>query len=58
VEVEQALAVALPDGGGEEVAEEAGPVVRLGAQGAEEVEASGSQFLSGEIYMRKRKYVR
>jgi hypothetical protein len=44
VEVEQALAIALPNGGGEKVAQEAGAVVRLGTQGAEEVEAfEGSQ---------------
>lgn len=44
MEVEQALAIALPNGGGEKVAQEAGAVVRLGTQGAEEVEAfEGSQ---------------
>jgi hypothetical protein len=45
VEIEQALAVSLADGRGEEVFDEAGTMVRLRSQRAEEVEASrGSQF--------------
>jgi hypothetical protein len=45
VEVEEALAVAVPDGAGEEVAEEALPVMRVWARASASKEPEGSQLV-------------